>query len=53
MSELTVLLAAARRGDERAAGQAFTLLYEDLRRLARALASAPDDDPARYDLARA
>ena len=35
MSELTTLLAAARLGDEQAAGQAFALLYEDLRRLAR------------------
>ena len=35
MSELTDLLGAARRGDEQAAGQAFTLLYDDLRRLAR------------------
>ena len=36
MSELTALLAAARQGDPLAAGQAFTLLYEDLRKLARA-----------------
>ncbi len=36
MSELTVLLAAARQGDEHAAGQAFTLLYKDLHQLARA-----------------
>ena len=36
MAELTVLLAAARQGDERAAGEAFSLLYDDLRRLARA-----------------
>jgi RNA polymerase sigma factor (TIGR02999 family) len=36
MAELTVLLAAAREGDERAAGEAFSLLYDDLRRLARA-----------------
>jgi len=35
MSELTVLLSAARAGDQNAADQAFTLLYEDLRRLAR------------------
>ena len=35
MTELTALLASARQGDERAAGQAFTLLYDDLRRLAR------------------
>jgi len=35
MSELTSLLAAARQGDSEAAGQAFTLLYDDLRRLAR------------------
>lgn len=35
MAELTALLAAARQGDELAAGQAFSLLYEDLRRLAR------------------
>jgi len=36
MAELTVLLAAARRGDQAAAGAAFSLLYDDLRRLARA-----------------
>jgi RNA polymerase sigma factor (TIGR02999 family) len=36
MAELTSLLAAARQGDEQAAGRAFGLLYEDLRRLARA-----------------
>jgi RNA polymerase sigma factor (TIGR02999 family) len=36
MSELTTLLAAARSGDSDAAGQAFGLLYDDLRRLARA-----------------
>lgn len=36
MSELTLLLEAARRGDQKAAGEAFSLLYEDLRRLARA-----------------
>ena len=35
MSELTTLLAAARRGDRNAAGEAFSLLYDDLRRLAR------------------
>lgn len=35
MSDLTRLLAAARRGDEQAAGQAFSLLYADLHRLAR------------------
>ena len=35
MAEITVLLGAARRGDSQAAGQAFTLLYDDLRRLAR------------------
>ena len=35
MSELTALLAAARQGDQNAAGQAFGLLYDDLRRLAR------------------
>ncbi|MEY2690354.1 MAG: hypothetical protein RL375_4554, partial [Pseudomonadota bacterium] len=35
MSDLTTLLAAARQGDEQAAGQAFGLLYDDLRRLAR------------------
>ncbi len=35
MTELTALLAAARQGDEQAAGQAFGLLYDDLRRLAR------------------
>jgi RNA polymerase sigma factor (TIGR02999 family) len=36
LAELTELLAAARQGDEKAAGQAFSLLYDDLRRLARA-----------------
>lgn len=35
MAELTVLLAAARAGDQAAAGEAFALLYQDLRRLAR------------------
>ena len=35
MAELTVLLAAARQGDQEAAGAAFSLLYDDLRRLAR------------------
>jgi RNA polymerase sigma factor (TIGR02999 family) len=34
--EFNELLAAARQGDERAAGQVFSLLYDDLRRLARA-----------------
>jgi RNA polymerase sigma factor (TIGR02999 family) len=36
MAEIAALLAAARQGDEQAAGQAFALLYDDLRRLARA-----------------
>ena len=36
MSDLTQLLAAAREGDPQAAGRAFGLLYDDLRRLARA-----------------
>lgn len=36
MAELTTLLAAARQGDAQAAGEAFSLLYADLRRLARA-----------------
>lgn len=36
MSEITELLAAARSGDAAAANSAFTLLYDDLRRLARA-----------------
>lgn len=36
MTEITTLLAAARTGDEKAAGQAFSLLYSDLRRLAHA-----------------
>ena len=36
MSELTLLLDAARQGNQKAAGEAFGLLYEDLRRLARA-----------------
>ena len=35
MSELTALLGAARAGDSQAAGQAFSLLYDDLRKLAR------------------
>ena len=35
MAELTALLAAARDGDNLAAGQAFSLLYDDLCRLAR------------------
>jgi len=35
MSELTGLLAAARQGDSNAAGQAFSLMYDDLRRMAR------------------
>ena len=35
MAELTILLAAARNGDGKAAQQAFSLLYDDLRRLAR------------------
>lgn len=36
MSELTVLLDAARQGDRKAAGEAFALLYDDMRRLAAA-----------------
>ena len=35
MAELTTLLAAARKGDNQAASQAFSLLYDDLRRIAR------------------
>jgi RNA polymerase sigma factor (TIGR02999 family) len=35
MSELTALLVAARQGDPQASGQAFALLYDDLRKLAR------------------
>ena len=35
MPELTALLGAARQGDSQAAGQAFALLYDDLRKLAR------------------
>ena len=35
MTELTTLLAAARQGNAQAAGEAFSLLYDDLRRLAR------------------
>lgn len=35
MPELTELLSAARRGDQQAAGEAFSLLYAELRRLAR------------------
>lgn len=36
MSELTELLRAARGGDQQAAGRAFGLLYDELKRLARA-----------------
>lgn len=36
MPELTTLLAAARQGDQDAAGAAFSLVYDELRRLARA-----------------
>lgn len=36
MSELTQLLHAAQRGDQGAAGRAFELLYDDLKRLAKA-----------------
>jgi len=36
MAELTILLAAARGGDPHAASQAYSLLYDDLRQLARA-----------------
>lgn len=36
MAELTTLLESARQGDQKAAGQAFSMLYEDLRRLAAA-----------------
>jgi RNA polymerase sigma factor (TIGR02999 family) len=35
MSDLTVLLGAARRGDQKAAAEVFGVLYEDLHRLAR------------------
>lgn len=35
-SELTQLLASARQGDQEAAGAAFSLLYQELRRIARA-----------------
>lgn len=35
MAEVTELLAAARSGDKHAAGEAFSLLYDELRRLAR------------------
>jgi hypothetical protein len=35
MAEPTTLLSAARQGDQKAAGAAFSPLYEDLRRLAR------------------
>lgn len=34
MAELTQLLAAARHGDKKSAEQAFSLLYDDLRRMA-------------------
>jgi RNA polymerase sigma factor (TIGR02999 family) len=36
MAELTQLLVAARQGDKESAQQAFSLLYDDLRRMARA-----------------
>lgn len=36
MADVTQLLAAARSGDQRAANEAFSLLYDELRRLARA-----------------
>ena len=36
MPDLTQLLSAARQGDQQAAGEAFGLLYAELRRLARA-----------------
>ncbi|MFO1273137.1 MAG: ECF-type sigma factor [Rubrivivax sp.] len=36
MPDITTLLGAARAGDSAAAGEAFALLYDDLRRLARA-----------------
>lgn len=36
MSELTALLESARQGDQKAAGLAFGMLYDDLRRLAAA-----------------
>jgi hypothetical protein len=36
MAELTQLLAAARNCDDQSAGQAFSLLYDDLHRMARA-----------------
>lgn len=35
-AQLTQLLACARQGDKKAAGAAFSLLYEELRHLARA-----------------
>lgn len=35
MSELTVLIGAARQGDQKAAGEVFSVLYDDLKRLAR------------------
>jgi RNA polymerase sigma factor (TIGR02999 family) len=35
MSDLTTLLEAARQGDQQAIKEAFALLYEDLRRMAR------------------
>ena len=36
MPSITELLSAARQGDRQAAGEAFSLLYDELRRLARA-----------------
>ncbi len=35
MAEVTQLLVAARQGDKKSAQQAFNLLYDDLRRMAR------------------
>jgi DNA-directed RNA polymerase specialized sigma24 family protein len=35
MSDMTVLLAAARQGDQQAVGQLLHLLYDDLHRLTR------------------
>ena len=39
MPELTALLAQARQGDKDAGAQVFSLLYDDLKRLARVVPS--------------
>ena len=48
MSDATTLLEAARRGDAKAAGQAFGLLYEDLRHLAAATSCSTGCSPGSW-----